>query len=171
MSCKKYEDKLHSFAIGSLKEAERLELEMHLESCVSCKQEVYDIKRTADFIKANRTVPILPIEMKQNIMASIDLKRYKSADRKNRFELKNWGASMIAAGLILFALNLSHYTNYYLAKESYLYNIGNEIGKKILLPINNLGQSANTVFGKIIELNGITMRMEESKKGGIQNEL
>lgn len=167
MNCSKYKDKLHSYIKNNLKESERLELTAHLKSCFDCNRKIAEIKKAEDFFRASKITlsPMImpPPDLKLNIMAAIDLNKYKVPKKKNLFDLSNWGLSMVAAGLILFILNMAPGVNQFDTAGNQLYNGSDSLGKKMAVSMHSLGQSASGIE----KLDGITMRIENAIKGGM----
>ena len=85
---------------------------------------------------------------------AIDKNRYvensPSANSSQFFALKNWGLSMIAAGLLLFALNLTSLTPNF--KAGQMDELHMELNKQITIPFDKMSQVANDALGKIESL-------------------
>ncbi|HZK55458.1 MAG TPA: zf-HC2 domain-containing protein [Desulfosporosinus sp.] len=106
MTCYRSRDNWHSYVKNSLSEAELETITTHLTQCPECRDLVSIIHETADFLAKTRIIFSPPASMKLNVMSAIDSNRYKKVS-SHVFELKNWGFSMVAGGLLLLALNLT----------------------------------------------------------------
>ncbi|HWQ40612.1 MAG TPA: hypothetical protein VN456_01080 [Desulfosporosinus sp.] len=72
------------------------------------------------------------------------------ANSSHYFELKNWGLSMVAAGLLLFTLNLTSLTPNF--GISHVAELNSDLGRQIALPFDKMSQVAHDALGKIESL-------------------
>ncbi|WP_407312839.1 anti-sigma factor family protein [Desulfosporosinus sp. SB140] len=181
MTCYRSEDDWHSYIKKNLAEAVLLDMAAHLTHCPECRHTVSLIQETADLLSKGRVTFTPPLDLKINIMMTIDKNKYKenpayaelkteqeplilltnpktytfrkTKDRKNsfqRFDLKNWGLSMVAAGFLLFALNLSSLTVSF--KSTQIAELNNELIKQIVLPFDKMSELTHDVLMKIDSL-------------------
>lgn len=148
MTCYRNQSNWHSYVKNSLNEAELHEMTAHLMLCSECQSIVSAIQETADTFVNSRAILIPPLEIKLNVMMAIDKHKYqKSTNSSHLFELKNWGLSMLAAGLLLFTLNIT------LLAPSFKSNQGNDLnsvlGKQIALPFDTMSQVADAMLREI----------------------
>lgn len=154
MNCDKYRVNLYGFAAGSLNDLENKAILKHLKSCEKCRKEVDEIRDIRRLLKSGSESVVSPqTDLKSNIMNSINLKKYKNAYKATLGELTNWGMSLVAAGLILLFINLS------------------PTEKIIFQPINSINKSVGGFTEKIMELDGISGRIERLIREEIKNEL
>lgn len=151
MTCYRSRSNWHSYVKNSLDEVELNELTAHLTKCPECRDIVSIIQKTADIFAESRAVHRPPVDIKINVMEAIDKTRYQNvANSSHLFELKNWGLSMVAAGLLLFALNITSLAPNFESDQVAELNI--EIGKQIALPFDKMSQVAHDALGKIESL-------------------
>ena len=134
-----------------MSEAELDEMTIHLAHCPECQNTVSLIQKTAGIFAKSRLDLIPPSTIKINVMLAIDKNRYKEnlagANSHHHFELKNWGLSMVATGVLLFALNLTSLTPNF--EISHFSELNSDLGKQIALPFDKVSQAAHDAFGKI----------------------
>ena len=151
MTCYRSRSNWHSYVKNSLDEVELHELTTHLKKCPECRDTVAVIQKTADILAGSRAIHRPPVDIKINVMQAIDKNRYKKGTNSpHPFELKNWGLSMVATGLLLFALNLTSLAPNFESGQVAELNI--EIGKQIAIPFGKMSQAAHDALGKIESL-------------------
>jgi len=154
MPCYRSRDNWHSYVKKSLSETELDEMTSHLDHCSECHDVVSVIQETVCSLTKSRVDFLPPTAIKINIMMAIDKNRYvensPSANSSQFFALKNWGLSMIAAGLLLFALNLTSLTPNF--KAGQMDELHMELNKQITIPFDKMSQVANDALGKIESL-------------------
>ncbi|AFM40094.1 hypothetical protein Desaci_1055 [Desulfosporosinus acidiphilus SJ4] len=179
MTCYLSKDDWHSYYKKSLSKSKLEEMSNHLALCLECRNNLLQIQETANVLAAGRTALTPPEDLKLNIMKAIDKHKYQikpssiekceqqpSTAHRNLdtyddghphktansplFELRNWGFSMVAAGFLLFTLNLSPLTHYLTNTQVALLN--NELNKQIALPLNRINQLTHTLITKIDSL-------------------
>lgn len=151
MTCYRSRDNWHSYVKNSLNVAELNEMTTHLAHCSECLNTVFLIKETAGILATSRVDLSPPLAIKINVMTAIDKNKYKKfANSSHLFALKNQGLSMVAAGLLLFALNLTSLTPNF--KVSQVAELNSELAKQIALPIDKMSQVAHDALGKIESL-------------------
>jgi hypothetical protein len=141
---------------------------VHLKNCLDCQTAVSQIQETAHILAKSQITITPPLEIKTNVMLTIDKNRYKENTAsshpltKNKinsarpFELKNWGFSMVAAGILLFVLNLTLPTPKFESNQVAVLN--NALGKQITLPFDKISQVTEAVLHKIDSLNIILVK-------------
>jgi len=147
MTCYRSRDNWHSYVRNSLKEAEIVDVSAHLTHCPECRHIVSVIQETASSLTKNRIILSPPAEIKLNVMLAIDKNRYKKVSSSHLFELKNWGLSMVAGGLLLLALNLTSLAPNF--ESGQVAELNSLIGKQIVHPFDKMRQAADTVIIKI----------------------
>ena len=171
MDCDKYKYNLHSFADGSLNDIENKAIIKHIKVCERCKKEVGEIREIRRLLKCcSESVVFPPIDLKSSIMSSINLRKYKKVCMVTLGELKNWGMSFVAAGLILLLLNLTPTDNSTRMQiETNVRRIN--ITENMTRPLSFINQSADSVAERILELDGISAKIERQIKEERRNEM
>ena len=82
MKCEKYEEKLIGWLNNDISPAEREELEMHLESCASCREELASMQQVWDVMGAMET-PEPSVHMKVKFQAMLDTYKESVQDEKS----------------------------------------------------------------------------------------
>lgn len=159
MNCSLYKEKLHSYISGSLSEMESRAVKKHLELCGDCREEAAQIKKAKLYLAALRKDSVPPPNLKSNIMAAIDLNKYKPKKKKDLSQLRNWGISLVASGLILMVLNT--------ADISTIEKFTGTIYQKAAFPISIFNKSMAGISDTLINLNGATGNIERQIKGGM----
>jgi hypothetical protein len=171
MCCNEYRYDLHEYSTGKLSELESHAVARHLKSCDKCRRELEEIKEMKEFLKLGPQGTVLhPIDLKSQIMASIDLEKYKRVYKNTLGELANWGMSLVAAGLILLLINIAPAGDITQAQNDW--DITREsVKEKIYQPFGSINEGLDKFTDRITQLDGITGRIEREKKGGSLNEL
>lgn len=166
MCCNDYKYSLHEYASGKLNELEMHAVAKHLKTCDQCRRELEEIKGIKAFLNSGSFEQAMPpLDLKSDIMASINLKRYKKTYKNTWGELANWGMSLVAAGLILLLLNVAPLNNIETAQSEWASTKEN-ISEKIHQPFSSLNEGLGNFTKSITELDGISGRIEREKKGG-----
>ncbi|AFQ42881.1 anti-sigma factor family protein [Desulfosporosinus meridiei] len=151
MTCYRSQDSWHSYVKQCLSDSERNEMASHLGHCPECREIVSDIKKTLEII-SNPDIPMPQLGIKVNVMDSIDKSRYKqnlvSVNTFRLFELRNWGFSMIAAGVFLFAFNLTSFSS--IIKTDQVTELGSSLSKQISIPLDKVSQAASSFLNHLI---------------------
>lgn len=159
MTCYRSKDNWHSYVKNSLNEAELNGLADHLTQCPECRKLVSVIQETERLLAKSRVTLCPPASLKLNVMMAIDKNRYKetssysfpqtqkSANADQRFGLNNWGLSMIAAGLLLLALNLTSLAPNF--ESGQFVELNSQIGKQLAHPFDKMRQAFGGVIVKI----------------------
>lgn len=154
MTCYRILDNWHSYVKSSLSEAELHEMTSHLTNCPECRDLVYIIQKTAGSLAKSRLDFLPPAAIKINVMMAIDKNRYvkhlSSTKLSHIFQLRNWGFSMIAAGILLFALNLTSLTPDPEGRPMSELHI--KLSQQMAIPFHKMSQVANDTLGKIESL-------------------
>lgn len=166
MRCNEYRNMLHEYANGRLSELESHKVTRHLKSCDRCRRELAEIKKLKEFLKLSfQDGMILPMDLKSDIMASINLKKYKKLYKNTLGELANWGMSLVAAGLILLLINMTPTENIVHVQNEWD-NTRENITEKLYQPLSSINRGLDKFTERITQLDGITGRIEREKKGG-----
>ncbi len=147
MTCYRSWDNWHSYVKHSLSEAERQNMAAHLTHCSECRDIVATIQDTTKILAKSRVVISPPASIKLNVMMAIDKNRYKKTSSSHLFEIKNWGISMVAGGLLLLALNLTSLTPNLESRQ--LATINSQIGQQMAHPFDKLSQAAYAALVKM----------------------
>jgi len=135
-----------------LNEAELEGMDTHLRHCPECQDIVSVIQKTAGILAKSRVILSPPAAIKINVMMAIDKNRYKKVSSSHLFELKNWGFSMVAGGLLLLALNLTSLSPN--LESGQIAKLNNQIGKQIAHPFDKMSQAA---YAAIVKIETITI--------------
>lgn len=147
MTCYRSRDNWHSYVKNSLNEAELEGMSTHLTHCSECRELVSVIQETAGILAKIRITLSPPAAIKLNVMMAIDKNRYKNVNSSSLFELKNWGLSMVAAGLLLLALNLTSLAPNF--ESGQVVKLNSLIGKQIAHPFDKISQATHAAIVKI----------------------
>lgn len=159
MTCFRNQENWHSYVKKSLTKEKLDELTAHLTHCPDCQITVAHIRETAQILSESRTTLTPPLDVKVNVMLAIDKNRYKersdtfrpltkkNANSVHLFELKNWGLSMVAAGILLFVLNLTFLTPN--DETNRVAQLNNELEKQTTLCLEKMTQATQAVLQKI----------------------
>lgn len=171
MCCNDYRYNLHEYSTGNLSELESHAIARHLKSCEKCRRELQEIREIKSILKPDIKDMILPpIDMKADIMKTINLKKYKTSHHNTLGELANWGMSLVAAGLILLLLNVAPAGNVSQLQDNW--DNGKEsLKERLYQPISSINEGLDKFTSRITQLDGITGRMEMEKKGGSSDEM
>lgn len=171
MCCNDYRYNLHEYSTGKLSELESHAIARHLKSCEKCRRELQEIREIKSILKPDiKDMVLPPIDMKAEIMKTINLKKYKTAHHNTLGEVANWGMSLVAAGLILLLLNVapagnvSHMQNDWDSRKE-------SVKERLYQPISSINEGLDKFTSRITQLDGITGRMEMEKKGGSSDEM
>lgn len=158
MTCLRNRDKWHSYVSQNLSEVELQKMTAHLEHCDKCQGIVASITETSAFLSRNRVILDPPKEIKINVMLAIDKYKYKKEPVSHQFTLnrRHLGVSMVAAGLILLAINLIPSARNFSSGQ--LAELNFQLGQQIALPFTHLSQALNASLEKIPKLNNTEAR-------------
>lgn len=151
MTCHRIRDNWHSYVKNSLHKDEQTEMTNHLAHCPECQATVSFIRGTSLTFVENQTMLCPPSSIKINVMAAIDKHKYKKGAAPQLLDLQNWGFSMIAAGLIIFVINLSPLAPYFASRH--VANLNGNISKRIALPFEKIGLATHTALKKVETFN------------------
>ena len=85
--------------------------------------------------------------------------------------LTRLGTSLVACGIVVLFLSFSTFGNNLEARSNKL-NLGMQgIGEKISQPFSIINKGLTDMSSKIVNLNGITFRLEQRIRGGKKNEM
>lgn len=166
MSCKTYKSMLHSYVGNELSDLEESLMRRHLEDCRDCRQEILEIKRLQNLMPQIKEKPIYLAEIKGNVMAAIKSSKAVRTVMYDSKVLWHMGISMIACGLLVFAMNFIPMTGEF-ASGSHNSSFAQHVGQKLVQPIAVLNKGLVQISNNIVDLNGITFRLEQKIRGGM----
>jgi hypothetical protein len=167
MSCKTYNPMLHSYINNELNVLEKAEVERHLQECQECKNEELDIKRLKLVIDKAKPDKVQLMDIKQNIMAAIKVTVKARTAAYDIKVLGRLGASLIACGMLVLFLNFSALGNNIEAQRDKLGFGAQGVGQIVAQPIDIMSKGLTDMSSKILDLNGITFRLEQRIRGGM----
>ena len=171
MSCKTDRLMLHSYINNELNPIKEAELKRHLQECHECKNEEAEIRKLKHIISAVNLDKIQLNNIKENIMAAIKITAKASAAVYDFKVLGRLGTSLIACGILVLFLSFSTFGNN-LEVHSDKLNLGMQgIMQKISQPLSVVNKGITNMSSKLVDLNGITFRLEQKNRGGKQNEM
>lgn len=154
MTCYRSRDNWHSYVKNSLSEAELKEMTSHLAHCPECRDVVSVIQETFNGFAKARVNFHPPTAIKFNVMMAIDknlyLETFPRANSSHLFAVRNWGFSMIAAGILLFALNLTSLSPN--LEDSRMNELHIELNKQVSVPLDKMSQITNDALVKLESL-------------------
>jgi len=151
MTCYRSQSNWHSYVKKSLDEDELREMTVHLRQCSECRSIVSDIRETASTFVNNRMILIPPIEIKLNVMTTINKDKYKPCTNSTHLlEMKNWGLSLLATGILLFALNATSLAPH--LESTQVSDLNSAVGKQIALPFTKMSQTVHAALRVIDSL-------------------
>lgn len=166
MNCSRLRENLHTYAKGECDKAEEYEILMHLGNCSACSKELDEIKKVKQLLINHIEKAIIPLDLSDSIILAIDHNRYKKALNRKVIDISNWGRSMIAAGVIILVMNIFQpMYNGQQIQNNLVYATGS-IGEKIVNKVDSINSGIAVLKVKLIELNGITSRVERNIRGG-----
>jgi hypothetical protein len=171
MSCKTDKLMLHSYINNELSPIEKAELEIHLQGCHECKSEEAEIRKLKLTLSTAKPDKILLNDIKLNIMAAIKVTAKASAVVYDFKVLARLGSSLIACGILVFFLSFSTFGNNLEAQSSKLNSGMQGIMQKVSQPLSVVNKGLTDMSSKLVDLNGITFRLEQKNRGGKQNEM
>lgn len=136
----------------------------HLEGCTSCKAEYEKIKSIQSILSGIGKRTEAPQELSFGIMNAIDLERYKASGIYVLNNLKNWGISLIAAGLIIAAINISPAIDISPNQSITTSNMA-KIQDSIIRPVKIFNQSIVDVADRISDISFMMIMEDNSFQG------
>ncbi|KLU61090.1 hypothetical protein CEB3_c26600 [Peptococcaceae bacterium CEB3] len=148
MTCFRSRARWHRYVRKSLSAAEMRKMAAHLEKCGECRARLAAIQETADFLAGARVDLMPPGTIKINVMAAIDQTKYKTETGFPRLSQssKQLGLSLLAAGLILLAINLPPVVRS--LESGRISDPNGQIGRQIELPFTHLGEVLSVAVEK-----------------------
>lgn len=154
MTCYRSRDNWHSYVKQSLSEKELNEMASHLENCSECRSIVTSIQETLNSLAKCQVSLPPPMEIKINVMKAIDKNLYLDkvvmVKSFHLLQLRNWGISMIAAGVLLIAMNLTTLNPSFEAAQ--MNGLQSELSNQITLPFDKMSKAADNLREKIESL-------------------
>lgn len=166
MSCKEYREILHSYANNELDEIQQAAISEHLESCAACSNELTEIKRLKQMLRALTPEAFQLEELKGNIMSVIRANKKKVAAYDIKV-LTRLGTSMVACGIIALVLN---FTSLGAGLTQYAAYISPGLGstsEKINQPMTFINERLVNMSDGIVNLDGMMFRLGQKIKGGM----
>lgn len=167
MSCKTYSPMLHSYINNELNVLEKAEVQRHLQECQACREEELEIKKLKFIINKVKLDKVQLIDMKQSIMAAIKVTAKAHAAAYDIKVLGRLGASLVACGILVLLLNFSALGNNIEAQRDKLNYKTQGVGQIVAQPIDIMNKGLTDMSSKILNLNGITFRLEQRIRGGM----
>lgn len=150
MTCYRSRDNWHSYVKKHMDRNELEEMTAHLTACPECREVVWGIQEMLSGLRKNQLILTPPPTLKIQVMAAIDKNKYQQTSTETHSllshfsELRNWGFSMIAAGILLFFLNLTSLTPRFEADQ--MTELHTELSQQIAIPLEKINQlTANTL--------------------------
>lgn len=167
MSCKIYREMLHSYINDELNALEATAVSEHLEACAACSKEVEEIKRLK-VVAAAIKPEIIPISgLKENIMSAIKLTKKMRPAAYDVKVLGRLGASLVACGMLVMVLNFTSLGSNLEARSDKMNYDMQDIGQRITQPMALINEGLIDMSSKLVNLNGITFRLEQKIRGGM----
>lgn len=171
MSCKTDIIMLHSYINNELNPIEKAEVERHLQDCIQCRNEEAEIRKLKYIISSVKLDKVQLNSIKENIMAAIKVTAKASAIVYDFKVLGRLGTSLVACGILVFFLSFSTIGSNLEVRGDKL-NVGVQgIGQKISQPLSIINKGFTDMSSKLVDLNGITFRLEQKIRGGKKNEM
>jgi hypothetical protein len=162
---------LHSYINNELNSIEMAKVQSHLQNCDECKNEEAEIRKLKSIISSVKLDKIQLSSIKGNIMAAIKVTAKASAAVYDLKVLGRLAASLIACSILVFFISFSTLGSD-LEVHSNKLNLGMQgIVQKISLPFSVVNKGFTDMSSKLVDLNGITFRLEQKIRGGKQNEM
>jgi hypothetical protein len=171
MSCKTDGLMLHSYINNELSPIEKAEMERHLQQCPGCRNEAEEIKKLKFIISSIRPDKVELNNIKGNIMAAIKVTAKASAAIYDFKVLGRLGRSLIACGILVFFLSFSTVGSNFVGHSNRFNTEMQGIGQKITQPLSMINRGITDMSTKLVDLNGITFRLEQKVRGGKKNEM
>jgi predicted anti-sigma-YlaC factor YlaD len=157
---------LHSYINGELNQLECASVQAHLASCNDCSKEILEIKKLKSIIKQTKLESIKLDELKYNIMTAIKTTQKAAASYDARV-IWRLGTSLIACGLMVMVLN---FTSFGSEAKLHMDKMNIEIQaieEKITQPIAFINKGLAEMSSGIMNLDGITFRIQQRIRGGM----
>ena len=113
LHCSRVRKNLYSYIKGDIKGLEEYMIKEHLERCTFCMAEYERVKSIQSILSNIGKRTEAPQDLSSGIINAIHLERYKASSIYVLNNLRNWGISLIAAGLIIAAIKLIKTLIYY----------------------------------------------------------
>jgi len=171
MNCKTERPMLHSYINNELNPIEKAELKRHLHQCHECKNEEAEIRKLKLIISAVKLDKMQLDNIKGSIMTTIKITAKASAAAYDFKVLSRLGTSLIACGILVLFLSFSTFGNNLEVRSNKL-NLGMQgIIQKVSQPLSVVNKGLTDMSSKLVDLNGITFRLEQKIRGGKKNEM
>ncbi|EOD00938.1 anti-sigma factor family protein [Caldisalinibacter kiritimatiensis] len=133
MECKEVMNNIDKYFEKKLDDFQVYSIEKHLQTCKSCREEYEEMEAIFDILSSHQVV-LPPPNLTDKIMSEIKTSKkiYKIRQTTKRI----WGASFIAAGLLIIILNISSigYNIDDFAADVYMGSM--KINQRIIKPFN-----------------------------------
>ncbi|OGO78636.1 MAG: hypothetical protein A2Y23_10190 [Clostridiales bacterium GWB2_37_7] len=167
MSCKTYREMLHSYINNELNPLETKAVCEHLEVCADCSGEVSEIKKLKAVIAAVKNDKLQISGLKESILSAIKVTQKVRAAAYDIKVVGRLATSLIACGLLVFFMNFTTLGSN-LEVQSDKINIDiRSMSQKITQPMATINKGLTDMSSKIVDLNGITFRIEQKIRGGM----
>lgn len=142
MECREALKNMDKFLEGRLTDIEEHSLKKHLEKCKKCSKEYEETKQLFNLL-LNHKIVLPPLDFTQKIMSRIH--HYNETKKSNYKNIRNWGISFVAAGILIILLNVASVRYTINDFTSDVYTGVMQINHKILSPIIRIQDSINTI--------------------------
>lgn len=171
MSCKTDRLMLHSYINNELSPIEKAEIERHLKDCHECRNEEAEIRKLKLIVSSVKVDKVQLNSIKENIMAAIKVTAKASAVIYDFKVLGRLGNSLVACGILVFFLSFSTVGSNLEVHSDKLNSGVQGIGQKISQPLSIINRGITDMSSKLVDLNGITFRLEQKIRGGKKDEM
>jgi anti-sigma factor RsiW len=104
MECRGVQFRLDSYLAGTIHPILREEIRAHLEACPGCREELASLMELNERLDSQPS-PQLPQDFTGMVMARVLAQPLPTKERSHPSSWRQWGLSLIAAGLVLLFLN------------------------------------------------------------------
>lgn len=171
MNCNTERPMLHSYINNELNPTEKEEIRNHLLQCHECKNEEAEIRKLKLIISAVKLDKMQLDNIKGSIMAAIKITAKVSAAVYDFKVLSRLGKSLIACGILVLFFSFSTFGNHLEVQSNKLNWDMQGIIQKVSQPLSVVNKGLTDMSSKIVDLNGITFRLEQKIRGGKKNEM
>jgi predicted anti-sigma-YlaC factor YlaD len=167
MSCKTYKEMLHSYTNSELSPLDTKAVSDHLATCTDCHREVAEIRKLKAILAEARPDRIELLGLKESIMTAI---RITKKVRTAAFDIKvmsRLATSLIACGLLVFFMSFTTLGSSLEAQSNKINIDISGLSQKIVQPIALINKGLQDMSSKLVDLNGITFRLQQKIRGGM----
>lgn len=167
MSCKIYKNMLHAYLGNELETFEKEAVQRHIQNCPDCSKETREIMQLKAVAAAlKQDAPPLP-GLKADIMSAIKAVKKVHTELYDIKVMGRLAGSMIACGILVFMLNFTSLGSGLEMHADKMNSGFGDVSKKITQPVAMINKGLIDLSTKIVNLNGITYRLEKKIRGGM----